>query len=152
MFYIKKLTQIIVVIASTMALSSCGGGSIGDFDEFQPRPATVGDFSDKTFDFTWLPDGNPLNPDLGKMTIVFGALDGGGHGSFSVQEHGAGSASGTVDFASPTLTFHVSSKVGDIPLNTGDNIPLVIEADVSDGRIRLTNNATSAEVTSDPGP
>jgi hypothetical protein len=96
MFYVK-----FVLLAAMLLTVACGGGGVGDFDEFQPRAATAADFSAKTFEFTWLPDSNPLHPDLGEMTITFGAADGSGQGEFSVQEHGAGSATGTYQFTSP---------------------------------------------------
>lgn len=134
------------------ALAGCGGNSIGSFDTFQPRTASTSDFASKSFGFGWLPVGNPLKNDLGAFDLQFGAFDVNGDGTFTVTEHDGGTASGTAHFASPHVTFTVTSTTGTISLTGGYTVINVVEADVNDGRIRLTNQATSAEATADPLP
>lgn len=82
------------------------------------------------------------------MTVNFGVLDADGEGSFTLTEEDGGSATGTVDLDSPTLRFVVQSTVGTIGLTVGQTISIRAEADLDDGRIRLTDESRNVEATS----
>lgn len=139
-----KFGLLLVVVAHVAA---CGGGGT-DWDEFRPRAAVVSDLENRTLEFDWLPTGNPLDAGVGLMTLGIGDFDQDEEASFSVEEDGKGEASGEVEFDSPNLTFRVTEVTGSISLEVGQTIEIEAEADVDDGRIQLTNHATSASATS----
>ena len=134
--------------ASILALPGCGGSG-SSWDDFQPRNATVADLSGESFDYSWLPEGNPLDPDLSLMSLRFGELNETGEGSFSLQEEDGGSVTGTVDLDSPDLHLSVESVSGDIGVSVGQSIVVKAEADVNDGRLRLRDESRGVEATSD---
>lgn len=150
MFYIKTFKQNTVkLVLAIIASTGCGGAGTY-WNDFEPRTATIDDISGKTFYFNWYPEGNTIDDDLGEFQLDFGDLDASGEGNFTIAEEDGGSANGTVEFDSPEIRFEVTSTTGEIGLAPGQSILNEIEADVSDGRIRLYDESREQEMTSLP--
>lgn len=141
-------SRLTLALVSIVALAGCGGSG-SSWDDFQPRSATVADLSEESFEYSWLPQGNPLDPDLGLMSLRFGELDENGEGSFTLQEEDGGSVTGTVDLDSPNLRLTVESISGEVGVAVGQSIEVKAEADVDDGRLRLRDDGRGVEATSD---
>lgn len=128
----------------------CGGGAISDFDAFEPRAAASTDFAGRAFGFSWLPEGNPIDSGVGAMDVSFSEIDGGGRGTVTVSEHGAGSGFGRYLWDPPSLQVTFETTLGQIALEPGQVVEVLLEAEVSDGRIRLTDQGRGVGAASDP--
>lgn len=141
-----KHFAIIVILAT---LFGCGG-ALGSWDEFTPRSTVATDLERQTFDFSWLPEGNPIDDDIEAFMLSFGDFDGTGKAEFTLSEPGKGSATGEATLSSGELLLSVESSVGESELGEGDERTVEIETDEDDGRIRLTRESDDTEATSDP--
>ena len=136
-----------VALIASVALCGCGG-SAEYFDEFQPRPAVTADFESRTHTFSWLPNGNPLDADLGAMTLNFSDFPA-NTGTFTITEKDGGSASGTATWSAPTITLTVTSTTGSIGVNVDQVLTATLEAEANDRRIRLTHPTNGSNAASD---
>ncbi|HLP00199.1 MAG TPA: hypothetical protein VK171_16500 [Fimbriimonas sp.] len=102
----------------------------------------------KQFSFGWLPNGNPIKEGVGTFTLMFGEMDSSGTAPITIEVAEGGSASGTSTLSGAEIVLSIGSST--IPgLPVGHNTNCRIEADVDDGRIRLTNVFSGSEATSD---
>lgn len=128
----------------------CGGAGGGLFDVFNPSPASEGDFEGKTFKFSWLPDGNPLDSFIGEMTIKFSEVGPDGRGTLEVEELDGGVVRGTMEWRAPVLKVTLSEGDGGVPVSLPLTSNVEVEADKDDGRILLRNSSSRVEAASDP--
>ena len=135
------------------AVEGCGGDD-GFWDPLQPRDATIADIDAKSFVFTEFLFGAAFDPSLGTTTttLAFGASQAVANTftlPFSLSAKGASSSgTATLDGQELTLTFTQASPV--LPFTTIKPLKFRIRADISDGRISLTNLETNIEQTSAP--
>lgn len=143
------MKQFLRVATLSLLFSALGcGGALEFFDDFQPRPAVHEDFAGKSFGFDWFPNGNPISAALGEFRIDFLGDPQASGGDLRLTEVGHGEASGTYSWSAPRLTLEVLKSAPGVNLQAGKTVIVVLEADISDGRIRLTNEQTGSSSTS----
>lgn len=140
--------------ASALVLAACGGGDPGDWDEFRPRAATESDLASRAFEFTGFSYGAVFDPALSQTTtfLAFEAAQSDGSGSrmpFRLTASGQRGL-GQARFEAGRLALHFDTVEPGLPFTPGQQLNLRVEADVDDGRVRLTNERSGVQQTSAP--
>lgn len=143
----------LIAVASAAVLAACGGGDPGDWDEFRPRAATAGDLASRAFEFTGFSYGAVFDATLSRTTtfLAFEAAQPDGTGSrlpFTLST--SLRARGMARLEAGRLALHFEQVEAGLPFTPGQQLDLVVEADVDDGRIRLTNERSGVQQTSAP--
>lgn len=138
--------------ASALIAAACGGGDY--WDEFRPRAATASDIASRTFRFTDFSYGAVFDASLASTTttLSFGSASTTGSGHvlpFSLAAGGA-SVAGAATLEADRLTLVVAQAAPGLPFGTGQQLVFTLEADVDDGRIRLTNRSSGVQAASAP--
>jgi hypothetical protein len=141
--------------AISCPLAACGGGDEETtWDEFQPREARVEDLAEDSFLFTGFHYGAVFDASLAASTTVLSLgiarTSGAGHAMPQSVSANGGTAHGiaTLEGSELTLTFDETSDR--LPFTSDTVLVLRVEADVDDGRIRLTNAQTQVQQASAP--
>ncbi|MCW5664107.1 MAG: hypothetical protein KIT35_09760 [Piscinibacter sp.] len=143
---------VLAAILSSVLLSACGGGDY--WDEFVPRDPTIDDIESQSFVFTDFSYGAVFDPALDhtRTTLAFGpaSADGSAHRlPFSLLADGA-AAAGRARLQGPRLTLDIESAGSGLPFTVGQRLDFDLQADIDDGRIRLTNRSSGVQQTSAP--
>lgn len=138
--------------AAALLVAACGGDDY--WDEFRPRAATVSDIASRSFTFTDFSYGAVFDASLAgtTTTLSFGSASAAGSGHVLPFSLAAGSASvpGAATLEADRLTLVVAQAVPGLPFTTGQQLVFTLEADVDDGRIRLTNRSSGVQAASAP--
>lgn len=137
------------MIGIGIAVAAAGCGGLGIFDPIEPRAAVESDMNGQTFRFTWLPSGNPVDQDVSFFELDFGTFAS-GNTNFRLEELDGGVATGTVAFSTDRLTFTVTDVTGTIGIADNQVVTVQVDADETDGRLRLRSLDLNREATSDP--
>lgn len=146
--------RLLLAFASTcLVLTACGGGD-GVWDEFAPRAPTVADIDAQSFVFTDFSHGAVFDPSLSTTTttLVFGqAVADGTAWRLPANLLAKGSTSaGEARLTGSLLALRIDTVGAGQPFQAGQQLAFDLQADVDDGRIRLTNRASGVEQTSAP--
>jgi hypothetical protein len=139
--------------ASALVLAACGGGDPGGWDEFRPRAATASDLAWHAFEFTGFSYGAVFDPTLSATTTFLafeGAQADGGASRLIFSLTAGPRAQGTARLEAGRLALHFGQVEPGLPFAPGQVLDLAVEADVDDGRIRLTNERTGVQQASAP--
>jgi hypothetical protein len=142
----------LVAVATALLAAACGGGDT--WDEFRPRAATVSDIASRSFRFTDFSYGAVFDASLANTTttLAFGSASAAGSGHvlpFSLAASGA-SVAGAATLEADRLTLVVAQAAPGLPFTSGQQLVFTLEADVDDGRIRLTNRSSGVQAASAP--